>query len=114
MTEDLGGEKITETFNLLDLEKMSFGEAPEDITPQPSSQFKKWHKIPSEDFIEGDMFDHNWYQGDVDEEGRPDGKGVFIQLMVPEIIFSHFRQGKRHGLYTILRYDGVKFEGSYL
>ena len=68
----------------------------------------------NDDAMSDDEFDYDWYQGDVSAEGKPDGRGVFLKLTIPELTISYFKDGARHGKYTMIRYDGHLFQGTYL
>ena len=64
--------------------------------------------------MEGDEFDYDWYQGEVDAEGKPDGRGIFLALTIPMLWIAYYREGCRHGKYSMIRYDGQVHVGTCL
>ena len=55
----------------------------------------------------------DWYQGQIDEDGRPNGQGVFIRMDIPELSVGYFSRGSRLGKYKSIRCDGNLFEGTF-
>ena len=109
MVLEHASEEIKKTWEefLRGSKDLEFGEENTDYYTEKveGREFKEWHHITVDDPMSDDEFDYDWYQGDV-VDGKPDGKGIFLKLMCPELSISYFKNGARHGPYTMIRYDG--------
>lgn len=65
-----------------------------DIAPQ--REFREWYEVKP----------GSWFQGQVDSEGRFDGKGILVEEEW-YLVIANWRQGEELGKFTEIYYDGV-------
>lgn len=81
--------------------KIDFGQKPDDYD-NSNRHYKIWHQTKG----------GNYYQGETDKDGKPDGRGIFIR---PEdqVVFVHFKKSVLHGRALVFFSTGQKEIGSF-
>ncbi len=81
----------------------SFGPAPQDYQQVGTRQYRSWHKDNK----------GNWQQGEVDVEGKLDGRGIIIYKDGSGVLIGHWKADNGHGEMTGFRQDGAKWVGEW-